>query len=130
SHRHVVFGTGSPNMCFALGVADNSMAPVLEQGDIALVEPEMQARQGDLVLAAVIDHNEPNGATETVVVRQVSFLMRTVVPPLILAPGSPGWPIRRISSSSEARVIGVVVAVIRTLVTPPTWPGVRRETPA
>lgn len=113
--RHVVFDSELPDACFALVVSDNSMAPVLGQGDIALVDPEKPARQGDLVLAAVVDCSDPNRAVETVTIRQISFLMQMAAPPLILVPVSPDWPIRRISSRSEGRILGVVVTLIRAL---------------
>lgn len=112
---HVGTGSDLPASGFALVIDDRSMAPVLEQGDIVLVNPENAARQGDLVVAALGPGNETDGLGAAVVVRQIGFLVHLAAPPLVLAPVSPDWQIKRIGSIAEGRVLGVIVALIRNL---------------
>ncbi len=113
--RLIERGSDLPVSGFALVIDDHSMAPILETGDIVLVNPEKAARQGDLVVAALGDGHETDGLGAAVVVRQIGFLVHLAAPPLVLSPVSPDWPIKRIGSIAEGRVLGVVVALIRHL---------------
>jgi transcriptional regulator with XRE-family HTH domain len=108
-------GRSQPASSFALVVSDSSMAPVLEPGDIVLVNPEKVPQQGDLVVAACGQVQKPVAEVTTIIVRQIGFLLQTALPPLILTPVSPDWPIIRVGSSAEARILGVVVSLIRRL---------------
>ena len=106
--------------CFAFTIADRSMSPILEEGDVGIVDPGRRTSQGDIVLAAV--ENVDDELKTAAIVRQLIFLVRGSAAPMILAPISPDWPLTRTAGSGEHCVLGPVVASIRELPRPATGP--------
>jgi transcriptional regulator with XRE-family HTH domain len=101
-----------PNCSFGFVLPDASMAPAYNEGDVALIDPAKCAGQGDIVLAELVGSTADSA---TVVVRRISFLIESGKLPLLLAPASADWPVLRINSASEARIVGCVKAVMRRL---------------
>lgn len=84
---------------FALRVEGDSMEPKFEEGCILVVEPDLEARPGDYVIAK----NGDNEATFKQLVRDGGVYM--------LKPLNPRYPIRPLA---DAKIIGVVVQRLET----------------
>ncbi|HAT1765762.1 TPA: S24 family peptidase [Legionella pneumophila] len=94
---------------FAFRVQDDSMAPELKVGDVLIVDPDQVVRPGGLVVVNF------QSSRDTTIRRYKQLANNGLNPEYELIPTNENWASVRGLSSHNHKIIGVVLAIIRTL---------------
>lgn len=107
---YIYVGSEMPDGAFAMRVRGDSMQPVFQEGDIIVIDPSLQPRPGDYVVAERIVDGEASGTFKKYKERGYDEYGNIVYD---LVPLNDNYPTVR-SNQTQCKIIGVMVEHRRT----------------